>query len=448
MLRTDTARELYESYAKDQPIIDYHCHLSPELIAKDYRFKDACELFLGGDHYKWRQMRSFGIEEKYITGDGEPFEKFKKWAELVPMLIGNPLYHWNALELNGYFGINEPLCPENAKEVWDKVNELLAKPEYSAKKLIMNSGVKVVCTTDDPLDDLCWHKEIAKDEAFTVKVYPTFRPDKVLEINKSGFTEYIAKTGASDFTMLTRWLSERIDYFAKCGCRISDHSLEFVPYGEGDASAVFAKKLRGEKVSFEEENVYKTELMCHLAKEYASHGWAMQLHMGAMRNNSSRMFERLGPDAGFDSANDLQIAAPLAALLDAMDKGGELPKTVFYSLNGKDNHSILTIMGSFQSAPVKGKMQLGSGWWFNDTRDGMEQQIKNLASLGILSNFVGMLTDSRSFVSYKRHDYFRRILCNVIGDWVENGEYPYDKTALGKIISGICYENAKEYFGF
>ena len=448
MIKNKRGLELYEKYAKDMPIIDYHCHLSPEMIATDYRFKDAFELFLGGDHYKWRQMRSFGIEEKYITGDAEPYEKFLKWAELMPNLIGNPLYHWTTLELDRYFGIKEPLCPKNAKEVWDRCKELLALPEYSAKNLIMRSKVTALCTTDDPADDLHFHELIAQDKNFTAKVYPTFRPDKALEINKAGFAEYIGAQGIKSYDELLSWLSARVEYFAAHGCRISDHSLEHVPFSTGDAAAIFEKKLRGGNVPHSEENVYKTAVMTHLAKEYTKHGFAMQLHLGAMRNINSDMFEKLGADAGFDTANDLCVADNIAKLLNEFNKSGSLPKTILYSLNGKDNHSLATIMGSFQSAPTKGKLQLGSGWWFNDTRDGMENQLKTLAALGVLPTFVGMLTDSRSFVSYTRHDYFRRILCNLIGKWVEDGEYPDDDETLGKIISGICYNNAKEYFGF
>ncbi len=447
MLHTPEARRLYHDYAEMLPIIDYHCHLSAELIAKDHTFADAAELFLGGDHYKWRAMRSFGIEEKYITGDASGYEKFMKFAEMIPYCIGNPLYHWTHLELKRYFGVDEALCPETADKIWNKCNEMLKKPEFSAKNLIINSKVEALCTTDDPADTLEWHKQI-RESGFSVKVLPTFRPDKAMNITAPTFRAYIDALGVKTYDELLAKLSERIDFFAQNGCKLSDHSLERVAFGTGDAGKVFDKVLAGEEVTAQEEADYRTGVLLHCAREYARRGWTMQLHIGAMRNNNSRMFARLGADAGFDSINDLCIAESLSRLLDALDKDDLLPKTILYTLNPKDNYVLGTMLGNFQQGPQRGKIQFGSGWWFNDQRDGMENQMRTLANLGLLSAFVGMLTDSRSFVSYPRHEYFRRIFCNVIGQWVHDGEYPEDWETLGRIVRGVCHDNAAEYFGF
>lgn len=398
MLKNKTALKLYRS-VKDLPIIDYHCHLSPEMIAKDYKFKNAYDLFLGGDHYKWRQMRSFGIDEELITGKGDDFQKWEAFAAAVPYMIGNPMYHWTHLELKRYFNIDKTLSPDTAKEIWDKVNEYLKKDEYSARGLIKMSNVEVICTTDNPYDDLKYHKEL-KD--FSTKILPTFRPD-LNEIKED--------------------ICERMDYFNEVGCRLSDHSLDYM-----------------------DDNII--EKMIFLGQEYAKRGWVMQLHIGAMRNNNTAMFEKIGPDTGFDSINDFQIAEGLSKILDSLERKDMLPKTIIYCLNPKDNYVIGTMLGNFQKGPDAGKIQFGSGWWFNDQRDGMESQMKALANLGMLSKFVGMLTDSRSFVSYPRHEYFRRILCNMIGQWVEDGEYPHDEKMLEQIVKDICYNNAKRYFKF
>lgn len=398
MLKNKTARELYKA-VKDLPIIDYHCHLVPKMIADDYKFKNAYELFLGGDHYKWRQMRTFGIDEKYITGDADDYEKFEAYAKALPYMIGNPLFHWTQLELKCYFGIDEILCEENCKEIWDKCNELLAKDEYSAKNLIKMSNVEVICTTDNPYDDLEYHKEL-KD--FGTKVLPTFRPD--------------LKEIKSDIT-------ERMDYFASVGCKLSDHAID-------------------------EINDELIDKIVFLGEEYAKRGWTMQLHIGALRNNNTRMFKTLGADTGFDSINDFEIAKGISTILNRLDEKDMLPKTILYCLNPKDNYVLGTMLGNFQRGPVKGKIQFGSGWWFNDNKDGMEGQMKALSNLGMISTFVGMLTDSRSFVSYPRHEYFRRILCNLLGEWVEDGEYPKDMERLKKIAQDICYYNAKNYFEF
>lgn len=398
MLKNKTARILY-SEVKDLPVIDYHCHLVPRLIAQDYKFKNAFELFLGGDHYKWRQMRSFGIDEKYITGDADDYEKFKAYASVMPYLIGNPLFHWTQLELKKYFGIDEILCEENCKEIWDKCNALLQKDDFSAKNLIRKSNVEVICTTDNPYDDLEYHKQL---QDFEVKVLPTFRPD--LNNIKDDITD-------------------RMDYFAQFGCKLSDHAID-------------------------EMNDEIIDKICFLGEEYAKRGWTMQLHIGALRNNNTRMFNTLGPDTGFDSVNDFEIAKGVSTILNRLEEKDMLPKTILYCLNPKDNFVLGTMLGNFQKGPVKGKIQFGSGWWFNDHKDGMEAQMKALGNLGVLSTFVGMLTDSRSFVSYTRHDYFRRILCNILGEWVETGEYPNDMKKLKKIAADICYYNAKNYFQF
>lgn len=398
MLKNEIAKELYDAVC-DLPIIDYHCHISPKMIAENHRFKNAYELFLGGDHYKWRQMRTNGIDEKYITGDADDYEKWEAFAKTMPLLIGNPLYHWTHLELKRYFGIDEPLSEKNAKAVWDTINSCLKKEEYRAQGLIRMSNVEVICTTDNPYDSLEYHKKL-KD--FSTKVVPAFRPDI------DGLREDI---------------TERMDYFHENGCRLSDHSVDRM-----DDDII-------EKLIF-------------LGEEYAKRGWVWQLHIGALRNNNTRMFEKLGPDTGFDSINDFQIAEGLSKILDSLDKKDMLPKTILYTLNPKDNYVLGTMLGNFQGGGVPGKIQFGSGWWFNDQRDGMESQMRALANLGMISRFIGMLTDSRSFVSYPRHEYFRRILCNLLGKWAEEGEYPQDLEMLKKIARNISYYNAKEYFGF
>ena len=445
MLKNKTGYDLYHKYAQELPIIDYHCHLDPKQIAEDYKFKNAYDLFLGGDHYKWRQMRSNGVDEEYITGSAPDFEKFMMWAKTMPYLIGNPLYHWTHLELLRYFGIEDALTPENAKEVWDKCNEMLADDSFNAKNLITRSNVETICTTDDPADTLEYHTAL-KD--FSTAVLPTFRPDKAIGIDKDTFIPYIEKIGVKSFSDLLGWLGERVDYFDKVGCRLSDHSVETVPFALGDADKVFDKKLSGGQISAEEAEISKTAILAYCAKAYARHGWTMQLHIGALRNNNQRMFEKIGADTGFDSINDLCIAEKLSAFLNHLEYTDNLPKTILYTLNPKDNYVLATMMGNFQKAPDAAKVQFGSGWWFNDNRDGMEAQLSAFANLGLLGKFVGMLTDSRSFVSYPRHEYFRRILCNLIGKWVEEGEYPNDEKYLKEIIEGISYKNAKNYFKF
>ncbi|MBR5241542.1 MAG: glucuronate isomerase [Clostridia bacterium] len=444
MLKNKPAKKLY-AMVKDLPIIDYHCHLSPKMIAENYKFRNAYDLFLGGDHYKWRQMRTNGVDEEYITGGADEYEKFLAFARTLPMLIGNPIYHWTHLELKRYFGIDEPLTEKNAREVWDKCNACLARDDYRARELILRSNVEVICTTDDPADTLEYHAQL-KD--FSVKVLPTFRPDKAVEIAKDTFIPYIEAIGVKTYDELVKWIKERISYFDSFGCRLSDHGLEYVPFAEGDPAAAFEKRMSGGTLTAFEADSFKTAIIKACAEEYTRLGWAMQVHIGALRNNNRRMFEKLGPDTGFDSINDLCVAENLSALLNSLEYENALPKTILYTLNPKDNYVLGTMIGNFQKAPTAGRIQFGSGWWFNDQRDGMEAQMQALANLGMISRFVGMLTDSRSFVSYPRHEYFRRILCNLIGKWVDEGEYPADYEALGKIVRGIAYENAKNYFNF
>ena len=444
MLKTKTAEALYEA-VKDLPIIDYHCHLSPREIAEDRTFKNATELFLGGDHYKWRQMRSNGIDESLITGDAADYDKFLAFARTVPMLIGNPIYHWTHLELLRYFGIEEPLTEKSAPRAWEICNEKLATPEFSAKNLIRRSNVEVICTTDDPADSLAYHKAL---KGFSTKVLPTFRPDKATDIGKDTFVPYIESLGVKSYGELVKFIVSRIEFFDAMGCRLADHAMEYIPYAIGDPAPVFEKRMNGGVLSKNEIDVFKTALLGVCAAEYTKRGWAMQLHIGVMRNNNTKMFEKVGPDTGFDSINDLAIAEPLSRFLDHLEYVDALPKTILYTLNPKDNYVLGSMLGNFQKGPEAGRIQFGSGWWFNDQRDGMVAQMTALANLGMLSRFVGMLTDSRSFVSYPRHEYFRRILCNLVGTWVEDGEYPADMETLTEIVSGISYYNAKRYFGF
>ena len=444
MLKSEAARKLYDM-VKDLPIIDYHCHLSPKQIAENYQFKNAFDLFLGGDHYKWRQMRSNGVSEDCITGDADDYKKFSEFARTLPLLIGNPLYHWTHLELKRYFDIDEVLTEESCERIWNRCNELLAKPEFRAQELIRKSNVEVVCTTDDPADTLEYHEQLVD---FATKVLPTFRPDKAVEIGKETFLPYIESIEIKTYDELVAWMRERITYFNEHGCRLSDHALEYVPFAEGNAKAAFDKRMAGEELTKEEIDAFKTAILKVCAEEYTRYGWSMQLHIGALRNNNQKMYKKLGADTGFDSINDLCIAEDLGKFLSHLECADALPKTILYTLNPKDNYVLGTMMGCFQSDLTPGKIQFGSGWWFNDQRDGMENQMQSLASLGMLANFVGMLTDSRSFVSYPRHEYFRRIMCNLIGKWVDEGEYPEDYEQLKRIVQGIAYYNAKRYFNF
>lgn len=456
LLSNETAVQLYENVARDMPIIDYHCHLSPQQIYDNYRFKNITEVWLGGDHYKWRLMRANGIDEAFITGGASDYNKFMAWAKTIPMSIGNPLYHWSHLELQRYFGIDTLLNESTAKEIWERTNELLDSDGFSVRDLIIKSHVQVICTTDDPADSLEYHSKLKDDDSFPVKVVPAFRPDKALEIRRDTFLPWLQRleqaSGMSitDYSSLLNALTARAEFFHELGCRASDHALDTVPFEPvtlEEASTAFSRALNHQDLSLVEEHKYKTYTLIFLGKLYARLGWVMQLHMHAARNNNTRMFERLGPDTGYDAIHDGQVAAPLCQLLDTLEREDSLPKTILYSLNPKDWPVLVALMGSFQGGAVPGKLQLGAAWWFNDTKEGMLRQMQTLADVGLLSQFVGMLTDSRSFLSYTRHEYFRRLLCNLLGEWVEKGEAPNDLELLGKIVRGISYENAKKYFG-
>lgn len=451
LLTSETAQHLYHEYAAVQPIIDYHCHLDPQEIYEDRKFENITQLWLGADHYKWRLMRSAGVEEKYITGDASDREKFQKWAETLSLAIGNPLYHWSHLELRRYFGYDGILNSDTAEEVWDICNEKLSNNEMSARNLIRQSGVIALCTTDDPADDLVWHKRLTEDKSFEIRVLPSFRPDKALAIERPDYTDYIKRLGEiNDYGQLLSCLKERLEYFAALGCRVSDHGIESIPFcpaSKDEVNDIFTRRcLQGEIPDPYEQEKFRTALLLDLGKEYASLGIVMQMHFGVIRDNSSRLFSMLGHDAGADSIGNGFSSKKLAAFLDTLDESGQLPRTILYSLDPKDNIAIETVMGSFQSAEAVGKLQHGSAWWFNDNKTGMTDQLTSLANEGFLAGFVGMLTDSRSFLSYARHEYFRRILCDLIGSWVENGEYPNDESALGTIVNNICCENAKRYF--
>ncbi len=459
ILTNKTAKALFDSTGS-LPIIDYHCHLNPAQISEDKHFRNISEAWLAGDHYKWRAMRSFGIDEKFITGNADDKDKFRAWAKVVPYLIGNPLLHWTYLELRRYFGINEIICEKNADYIWDKANERISSPEFSARGLIRRSNVELICTTDDPYDDLRYHKSMANDKTMTAKVLPAFRPDKVINIDLPSFMPYLEKIKSiegklpSGIEELKKMLLGRLDFFEKAGCKVSDHGLEIVPSAasfrftsDEAADKVYRKALRGEALTEAEVDCWKACLLLFFGREYAKRGWVMQLHMSALRNNNTFMFNKVGVDAGFDSINDREIAAHISCFLDMLAKDELLPKTILYSLNPKDNYVLGAMIGNFQTGGEISKMQFGSAWWFNDNKDGMEEQMKTLANLGALSKFVGMLTDSRSFLSYTRHEYFRRIMCNILGTWAENGEYPYDMDMLEQIAGDISYYNIKKYIG-
>ena len=457
LLETETAQKLYHEYAAKMPILDYHCHINPQEIAEDRKFENITQVWLGADHYKWRQMRSNGVEEKYITGDASDREKFQKWAETLERAIGNPLYHWSHLELQRYFGYYGALNGETAEEVWNLCNAKLQEDGMSARNLIRQSNVTLVCTTDDPVDSLEWHEKIAADESFEVRVLPAWRPDKAMNLEKTDYLEYLKKLEVvsgvkiDSFASLIEALRIRMDYFAEHGCSVSDHGLEYVMYvpaSEEEIEAIFAKRLRGEAVSRADELQFKTAYMVALGREYHKKNWVMQLHYGVKRDNNGMIFGKLGPDAGIDCINNYAPSSEMADYLNALAITDELPKTILYSLNPTDNAAIGTIIGCFQSEEARGKIQHGSAWWFNDNKQGMIEQMTSLANLGLLGNFIGMLTDSRSFLSYTRHEYFRRIMCNLIGGWVENGEYPADEKVLGRMVQDISYNNAVRYFGF
>ena len=457
LLSTDTARTLFHDYAAKMPVLDYHCHINPQEIAEDRKFNNITQVWLGGDHYKWRVMRSCGVDERYITGDAPDREKFQKWAESLSKAIGNPLYHWSHLELQRYFGYMGALNGDTAEEVWNLCNAKLQEDSMSVRNIIRQSNVTLICTTDDPADTLEWHKKIADDDSFDVQVLPAWRPDKAMNIEKPDYPDYLAKLAAASgmeiktFADLRAALQNRMDFFASMGCRVSDHALNYVMYNpasDEELEAVFAKRMNGGSVSYDEQLKFKTAFMIFVGREYHKRGWIMQLHYGCKRDNNLMRFNQLGPDTGFDCIDNYAPSASMADFLNALNATDELPKTVLYSLNPNDNASIGSIIGCFQSPDAVGKIQQGSAWWFNDHKLGMTEQMTTLANLGVLGNFIGMLTDSRSFLSYTRHEYFRRILCDIIGGWVENGEYPADMKALKEIVEGISYNNAVRYFGF
>lgn len=455
LLGSGTAKKLF-AVAATQPIFDFHCHLSPKEICEDRPFQDLAELWLGGDHYKWRVMRSFGIEEKYITGDGSNREKFAAWARVAALVHQQPPVPLDDLELRRYFGIDDILCPETAEDIWEKANRKIRAEGFTRREIIKASRVAALCTTDDPADPLEYHQKLAADPSFGVRVLPAFRPDKALNAAAAGYGGWIKKLGAAagvriaGFGDLKAALSRRVGFFAERGCVASDHGLIYVPFrraGDAEAERIFRKAVLGAALSPEELDAYQTELLLHLAAEYHRHGIAMELHLGAMRNNNTRIFQKLGPDTGFDSVHDHAVAEPLSRFLDCLDAAGSLPKTILFTSNPRDNYVLGTMLGNFQSPEAAGKLQFGCAWWFNDHIDGMRKQLRDLANLGGLGKFIGMVTDSRSFLSYPRHEYFRRILCNLLGDFVEHGEYPADERMLEEIVRGISFQNAADYFG-
>ncbi|WPC76555.1 glucuronate isomerase [Vibrio porteresiae] len=457
LLSNETARRLYFEHASHQPIYDYHCHLNPAEIAHNRQFANLAQIWLEGDHYKWRCMRSAGIDEQLITGQASDYDKYMAWAKTVPLTLGNPIYHWTHLELRRPFGITNTLFgPETADAVWNQCNELLSTTDFTARGIMQQMNVVMVGTTDDPIDSLEHHQAIAQDTSFSTKVCPSWRPDKAFKIELDTFTDYIKMLGRSADIEISRFadliaaLDKRLIHFNQHGCRSADHGIEVVRYApiptEQTLDKLLSRRLNGESLSELECAQYSTAVQVWLGQRYAQLGWVMQLHIGAQRNNNSRMFLQLGADTGFDSIGDKPFAFELAHLLDEMDKTNQLPRTILYCLNPRDNEMMATMIGNFQGGGIAGKVQFGSGWWFNDQKDGMQRQMEQLSSLGLLSQFVGMLTDSRSFLSYTRHEYFRRILCNLVGRWAENGEIPHDMSLLGPMIENICFGNAQRYF--
>jgi len=455
LLSTRTARRLYHQYAEGEPIFDYHCHLPPRDIAENRRFKNLFEIWLEGDHYKWRAMRANGVAERFCTGGAEPFEKFMAWAKTVPFTLRNPLYHWTHLELKRYFGIEELLDEKSAERIWKKASEKLAKPELTTQGILKKFKVKVVCTTDDPVDDLEHHRTFAA-QGHPTKMLPAFRPDKALTVNQpAGFNKWVdqlaqaANVDIKDLSSFLAALRKRHDFFHSQGCRLSDHGMNhcFADFcSEQVAAAIFDKARRAETISAQEHAQFASFMMLFLGKLDAAKGWTKQLHLGAMRNNNARLMKQLGPDTGFDSIGDFPQCRALAAYLDRLDQENALPKTILYNVNPVDNYAFATMIGNFQAGAMPGKIQFGSGWWFLDQKEGMEWQMNALSNLGLLSRFIGMITDSRSFMSYPRHEYFRRVLCNLIGGDVENGLLPKDEKLLGSMVRNICYANAERYF--
>ena len=456
ILTNETAKKLYHDHAEKMPIIDYHCHINPKEIYENKKFKNITEIWLGGDHYKWRLIRSNGVPENEITGDADDYTKFLRFAEMLPRAIGNPMYHWNHLELKRYFDYDGILSAKTAEEVWNLCNEKLASDDMSACSIIKKSNVKMIGTTDDPIDTLEWHKKIAEEGVCSALVLPSFRPDKAVNIDKAGFADYInALSSAADMPICSvadvkAALIKRLDFFCEMGCKATDHGLDYVPFAlgtEDEIDEAFKAVMAGKTITAQQADMYKTDILVALGKEYAKRGIVMQIHYSVQRNTNTAMFNKIGADTGFDTISTRPCSEALTALLNALAVDGLLPKTIIYSLNPHDNEMIDTVIGAFQGTEAAGKIQHGSAWWFSDTKSGMETQLKSLANLSLLGNFVGMLTDSRSFLSYTRHEYFRRILCNVLGTWVENGEYPADMETLGQIVEDICYNNAARYFG-
>lgn len=459
LLETKTAKILYHQYAEPLPIIDYHCHVNPQDIAEDRRYRNITEVWLGGDHYKWRAMRQNGVPEHEITGRKatDPYRVFAAWAGTLPQCVGNPLYHWTYLELKRYFGITTELSPETAREIYAQCGQKLAEPEMSVRGLIAQSNVRLICTTDDPADNLHWHRMIREDASCQVQVLPTFRPDSLMNVDKPGFPAYLKRLEAvvgypiESFADIRRALHDRIAYFAACGCRVSDHGLDEIICAPASVEEldIILRDAKKKPVGRERADCFRTAVLLAAAKEYHARGWVMQIHYGCLRNASQKMLEQLGPDTGFDAVGSGGNPAVLAKLLSLMEQGGYLPRMVLYSLNGNDNSIITSVAGCFQSDSICPlQIQSGSAWWFCDHRSGMEKQLTELASLGTLGNFIGMLTDSRSFLSYTRHEYFRRILCNLLGRWMENGEIYPNLERLGRMVADICYYNAVRFFSF
>lgn len=457
LLETAAARELYHCYAESLPIIDYHCHLSPKDIAENRQFKNLTETWLNGDHYKWRAMRTCGVDERFITGNASDWEKFEKWAETVPKTLRNPLYHWTHMELKKPFGITDRLLnPATARSIWDECNAKLATPQFTTRGILTQMNVEVVCTTDDPVDSLDFHRLLHADESFGVKVFPAFRPDRAMAVEQPrAFMHYVSELGeAADmeirsFTDFLVALRKRHDYFHVNGCRVSDHGLETVyaePYSDAEINKIFSKLLQLNALDDAETAKFKSAMLYEFAIMDWEKGWVQQFHLGALRNNNTRMLRALGPDTGFDSIGDFEMARPLARFLDRLDTENKLTKTILYNLNPRDNELFATMIGNFQDGSNPGKIQYGSAWWFLDQIDGMTRQLEALSNMGVLSQFVGMLTDSRSFLSYARHEYFRRLLCNILGDEMERGLLPMDMTLVGTMVRDICYFNATRYF--
>lgn len=457
LLKTKTAQRLYHEYAKGMPIIDYHCHLPPQQIAEDHVFENLTQVWLYGDHYKWRAMRTNGVHESYCTGNKSDWDKFQKWAETVPYTLRNPLYHWTHLELRRYFEIEERLSGDTARKIYEECSAKLPHPSYSVRNLLRRMKVKLVCTTDDPLDSLEYHRRV-KDEGFEIPILPAFRPDQAMNVsNASTFINYTKKLetvtniAISSFDDFLYALQNRHDYFASMGCTVSDHGLEEIfadDFTGSEIDAIFMKIHGGKELNSAEQKKFRSAMLIHFAEWDWEKGWVQQFHLGALRNNNSRMLQTLGPDTGWDSIGDFLQGRPLAKFLDKLDSNNKLAKTILYNLNPSDNELMATMIGNFNDGSSAGKIQWGSAWWFLDQKDGMVKQINALSNMGLLSRFIGMLTDSRSFLSFPRHEYFRRILCDLFGDEIENGELPNDVEWIGKVISDISFNNAKNYFNW